>query len=147
MLTMFPCAVQDQEDGPLHEFYNKIQDEGGEFMQQITKLRDLTLFAPSNLAWTTANIVNVHNRDKLREILNLHLVYERLTVEKIRDENVNQVCLEYMTFLVHPFGYNIFCEVFLYFCCYTDRQTDLPTYLFSDFNKCLIFCICISNCF
>ncbi|XP_021919036.1 fasciclin-1 isoform X2 [Zootermopsis nevadensis] len=84
-------SIFDQEDGPLHEFYNKIQDEGGEFMQQITKLRDLTLFAPSNLAWTTANIVNVHNRDKLREILNLHLVYERLTVEKIRDENVNQV--------------------------------------------------------
>jgi uncharacterized surface protein with fasciclin (FAS1) repeats len=90
---MVPCGMQDQEDGPLHKFYSKIHDEGGDFMHQITKMRDLTLFAPSNLAWSTANIDNLYNRAKLREVLNLHLVHERLTVEKIRDENVNQVCL------------------------------------------------------
>jgi hypothetical protein len=93
MLTMVACAVQDQEDGPLYQFYIKIRDEGGDFMQQITKMRDLTLFAPSNLAWSSAKIDNLYNRDKLREILNLHLVHERLAVEKILDENMNQVCL------------------------------------------------------
>jgi uncharacterized surface protein with fasciclin (FAS1) repeats len=93
MLTMVPCAVQDQEDGPLYMFYNKIRDEGGDFMQQINRLNDLTLFAPSNLAWSTANIDNLYNRDKLHEMLNLHLVHDRLTVEKIEEENVNQVCL------------------------------------------------------
>lgn len=85
--------MQDQEDGPLYEFYNKIRDEGGDFMQEITRMRDLTLFAPSNLAWSAANIDNLYNREKLREILNLHLVHERLTIERIRDENINQVCV------------------------------------------------------
>ncbi|GFG33414.1 hypothetical protein Cfor_04085, partial [Coptotermes formosanus] len=85
------CAVQDQEDGPLYKFYNKIRDEGGDFMQEITRMRDLTLFAPSNLAWSAANIDNLYNRERLREILNLHLVHQRLTVEKIRDENIHQV--------------------------------------------------------
>ena len=83
--------MQDQEDGPLYKFYNKIRDEGGEFMAEITKMRDLTLFAPSNLAWTTANIDNLYRPEKLREILNLHLVHERLTIERIMEENINQV--------------------------------------------------------
>lgn len=93
MLTTTPCAVQDQEDGPLYKFYNKIRDEGGDFMHEITRMRDLTLFAPSNSAWSAAKIDTLYNPAKLREILNLHLVRERLTVEKIRDENVNQVCV------------------------------------------------------
>jgi uncharacterized surface protein with fasciclin (FAS1) repeats len=84
--------MQDQEDGPLHIFYNKIRDEGGDFMNVITRMRDVTLFAPSNQAWSAANIDNLYNREKIREILNLHLVRDRLTVEKIRDENINQVC-------------------------------------------------------
>lgn len=83
--------LEDREDGPLHTFYYKIRDEGGDFMHIITKKKDLTLFAPSNQAWSTANIDNLYNREKLREILNLHLVYERLTLEKIQEENMNQV--------------------------------------------------------
>jgi hypothetical protein len=100
--------VQDQEDGPLFKFYNKIRDEGGDFMLEMTKLTDLTLFAPSNSAWDAANIDNLYNRDKLREILNLHLVRERLPVEKIRDENVHQVCV--YDFLNSPI------RLYLFFC-------------------------------
>lgn len=84
-------GIVDQEDGPLYKFYNKIRDEGGEFMAEITKMRDLTLFAPSNLAWATANIDTVYKPEKLREILNLHLVNERLTIERIMEENINQI--------------------------------------------------------
>ncbi|KAJ9587143.1 hypothetical protein L9F63_019331 [Diploptera punctata] len=83
--------LEDQEDGPLYKFYNKIRDEGGDFMAEITKMRDLTLFAPSNLAWTTANIDKLYTPEKLREVLNLHLVNERITIEKIMEENINQV--------------------------------------------------------
>ncbi|XP_023702117.1 fasciclin-1 isoform X3 [Cryptotermes secundus] len=90
-VKQFLESFKDQEDGPLYKFYNKIRDEGGDFMQEITRMRDLTLFAPSNSAWSAAKIDTLYNPDKLREILNLHLVRERLTVEKIRDENVNQV--------------------------------------------------------
>jgi uncharacterized surface protein with fasciclin (FAS1) repeats len=98
--------MQDQEDGPLFKFYNKIRDEGGDFMHEITRSGDVTLFAPSNQAWSTANIDNLYNREKLREILNLHLVRERLTVERIRDENKEQVCVPL----------NVDCTIFLLPC-------------------------------
>ncbi|KAJ4450570.1 beta subunit of fatty acid synthetase [Periplaneta americana] len=84
-------AAQDQEDGPLYRFYNKIRDEGGDFMQEITKMKDVTLFAPSNMAWAAANIDKLYNREKLRDILNLHLVRERLSIETIVEQNMNQV--------------------------------------------------------
>jgi len=119
VLTAAPCAMQDREDGPLHTFYYKIRDEGGDFMHIITKKKDLTLFAPSNQAWSTANIDNLYNREKLREILNLHLVYERLTLEKIQEENMNQVCLplnvDCMIFILHLCGVYPFCDGFLYY--------------------------------
>jgi len=111
--------MQDSEDGPLHKFYYKIRDEGGDFMQVINGMKDLTLFAPSNQAWSSANIDNLYNREKLREILNLHLVRERLTVERIRDENMNQVCLPLnvycMIFILHLCGVYPFCNGFLYY--------------------------------
>ncbi|XP_069675634.1 fasciclin-1 isoform X4 [Periplaneta americana] len=80
-----------EEDGPLYRFYNKIRDEGGDFMQEITKMKDVTLFAPSNMAWAAANIDKLYNREKLRDILNLHLVRERLSIETIVEQNMNQI--------------------------------------------------------
>jgi hypothetical protein len=111
--------MQEPDDGPLYRFYNKIRDEGGDFMHVMTKMRDVTLFAPSNLAWSAANIDNLYNREKLREILNLHLVNDRLTVERIRDENINQVCLtlnvECMIFVLHLCGLYPFRKGFLHY--------------------------------
>jgi uncharacterized surface protein with fasciclin (FAS1) repeats len=98
--------MQDQEDGPLYKFYNKIRDEGGDFLNEITRSGDVTLFAPSNQAWSTANIDKLYNPEKLREILNLHLVHERLTIEKIREENKEQVCVPL----------NVDCAIFLLTC-------------------------------
>lgn len=66
---------------------------GRQFMESIRKMRDVTLFAPSNAAWQDDNLKNViRNEDKMREILNLHLVRDsRLSVEKIKQNNINQV--------------------------------------------------------
>nr|CAD7432009.1 unnamed protein product [Timema monikensis] len=84
--------LEEKEDGPLFKFYEVILDVGGDFMNKITNMRDLTLFAPSNEAWADSNLNNlIRNREKLREILNLHLVQERLPIDKIKENNMNQV--------------------------------------------------------
>lgn len=84
--------LQDREDGPLYKFYEVIRDTEGDFMDRITRMRDLTLFAPSNNAWLDSNLNNlVRDRSKIKEILNMHLVEQRLTMEHIIQSNTNQV--------------------------------------------------------
>jgi fasciclin 1 len=51
--------MQEKEDGPLYKFYEVIMDTGGEFMQGINNLRDVTLLAPSNEAWNNPNLKNI----------------------------------------------------------------------------------------
>lgn len=84
-----------KEDGPLYRFYEAIMDTevGRQFIESIKRMRDVTLFAPSNNAWQDDNLKNVlRNEDKMREILNMHLVRDqRLSVEKIKQNNINQV--------------------------------------------------------
>ncbi|XP_047100720.1 fasciclin-1 isoform X1 [Schistocerca piceifrons] len=82
----------EKEDGPLYKFYQVILDAGGDFINQITEMKDLTLFAPSNAAWseTTANNL-LTDRKKFREILNLHIVAEKLSIESIVEQNVKQI--------------------------------------------------------
>lgn len=61
-------------------------------MDRITRMRELTLFAPSNNAWLDSNLNNlVRDRSKIREILNMHLVEKRLTMENIITQNTGQV--------------------------------------------------------
>ncbi|GLH15951.1 Fasciclin-1 [Gryllus bimaculatus] len=84
--------LEEKEDGPLYKFYEVIMDLGGDFMQRITNMKELTLFAPSNAAWTDAYINKLlQDKPRLREILDLHLVEERLPVEEIVKNNKNQV--------------------------------------------------------
>ena len=61
-------------------------------MDRLTKMRELTLFAPSNAAWKDPNLNNfIRDRKVMSEILNMHLVEEKLTLEKIIYHNKNQV--------------------------------------------------------
>lgn len=83
---------KEKEDGPLSKFFEVIQDFGSEFVQQIRRMKDVTLFAPSNEAWSDSNLNNIiRNRDRMREILNLHIVRDRLNTDKIKTNNLNQV--------------------------------------------------------
>lgn len=68
-------------------------EAGKQFVDSLRKMRDVTLFAPSNAAWQDENLKNVlRNEDKMKEILNLHLVRDqRLSVERIKQNNINQV--------------------------------------------------------
>lgn len=58
-LSLPPNNKQEKEDGPLFKFYEVIMDVGGEFMQTINSMRDVTLFAPSNEAWNRPEVRNI----------------------------------------------------------------------------------------
>jgi uncharacterized surface protein with fasciclin (FAS1) repeats len=67
-------------------------DHGGEFMTEITNMKSLTLFAPSNAAWDNANLNNIlQTKDKVKDILRMHLVADKLPLEKILSDNIIQV--------------------------------------------------------
>jgi uncharacterized surface protein with fasciclin (FAS1) repeats len=67
-------------------------DQSGDFMTRITQMQQLTLFAPSNLAWKNPNLRLIRgNPHKMRDILNMHLVAEKLPLERIISENRQQV--------------------------------------------------------
>jgi len=91
-VTQFLESFKDREDGPLYKFYEVIRDTEGDFMDRITRMRDLTLFAPSNTAWLDSNLNNlVRDRAKIKEILNMHLIEKRLTMEQITNANLQSV--------------------------------------------------------
>jgi hypothetical protein len=73
-----------------------ILDVSDEFMKKITNMKELTLFAPSNEAWADSSVINnvLSNREKMLEILNLHLVPRRLPIDKILEDGVHEVSFE-----------------------------------------------------
>nr|XP_018899589.1 PREDICTED: fasciclin-1 isoform X3 [Bemisia tabaci] len=82
----FLKSFENQEDGPLFRFYSAIYDAQPEFMDHLTRMKELTLLAPSNNAWRDPAVNNIlRNKTKLQEILYLHLVPSRLSVERIQD--------------------------------------------------------------
>ncbi|XP_014367289.1 fasciclin-1 isoform X2 [Papilio machaon] len=84
----------EKEDGPLCKFYEVIMDlgENNQFLNELTLAKDITLFAPSNEAWNENSVQNIiRNHQKLREILKLHLVRERLPLDAIIHNNMNQI--------------------------------------------------------
>ncbi|XP_038220115.1 fasciclin-1 isoform X2 [Zerene cesonia] len=84
----------EKEDGPLCKFYEVIMDLGpnNQFLNELNLAKDITLFAPSNEAWNENSVQNIlRNHQKLREILSLHLVRERLPMDVIIHNNMNQI--------------------------------------------------------
>lgn len=58
-LTKLFALKKEKEDGPLYKFYEVIMDYGGEFMQTVNSMKDITLFAPSNDAWNDPMVQNI----------------------------------------------------------------------------------------
>ncbi|XP_014254837.2 fasciclin-1 isoform X4 [Cimex lectularius] len=80
--------LEDREDGPLYKFYEVIRDVGGDLMERMTQMRELTLFAPSNAAWKDPSLNNIlRDTRKIREILHMHLVEEKLPLDRIIEGN------------------------------------------------------------
>lgn len=76
----------------MYKFYETIRDFGDDIMSTISHLRDVTLFAPSNAALEEPGVKQIlQDKKRVKEILNLHYVKERLPLEKIKDKSVIQV--------------------------------------------------------
>lgn len=70
-------------------------------MQTLTNLQGITLFAPSNAAWEEEEVRHIlQDKKKMREILNLHYVKQKLPLDEIKQKSVNQVShrIEYQLF-------------------------------------------------
>ncbi|XP_026321961.1 fasciclin-1 isoform X5 [Hyposmocoma kahamanoa] len=106
----------EKEDGPLSKFYEVIMDLGpnNPFLNELMNAKDVTLFGPSNDAWNERSVQHiVRNHQKLKEILNLHLVRERLPMDLILQNNQNQIYQaptalprKYLYFNVLQYGHN-----------------------------------------
>ncbi|KYN32381.1 Fasciclin-1, partial [Trachymyrmex septentrionalis] len=84
--------LEEKEDGPVYKFYETIRDFGDDIMTTISHLHDVTLFAPSNEALNEPNVKQMlQDKNRMKEILKLHYVKERLTLDKIKDKSVSQV--------------------------------------------------------
>lgn len=82
----------EKRDGPVYKFYEIIRDFGGDIMSTISHLRDVTLFAPSNAAFEEPGVQKIlQDKERVKEMLNLHYVKDRLPIEKIKNKSVNQV--------------------------------------------------------
>nr|XP_036217266.1 fasciclin-1 isoform X16 [Bactrocera oleae] len=82
--------LQDNENGALRKFYDVIMDNGGEVLTDISNLGEITILAPSNDAWEAKDVQNlIRNREKLRDILNMHIIKDKLNVDRIRQKNKN----------------------------------------------------------
>ncbi|XP_018352279.1 PREDICTED: fasciclin-1 isoform X5 [Trachymyrmex septentrionalis] len=87
----------EKEDGPVYKFYETIRDFGDDIMTTISHLHDVTLFAPSNEALNEPNVKQMlQDKNRMKEILKLHYVKERLTLDKIKDKSVSQKARDFV---------------------------------------------------
>ncbi|KPU79670.1 uncharacterized protein Dana_GF17065, isoform J [Drosophila ananassae] len=90
--TVTQFLQENSENGALRKFYEVIMDNGGAVLDDINNLSEVTILAPSNEAWNSSKINNLlADRKKLRQILNMHIIKDRLNVEKIRQKNANLI--------------------------------------------------------
>ncbi|KRF83535.1 fasciclin-1 isoform X2 [Drosophila virilis] len=92
-VTQFLQSFKDNgENGALRKFYEVIMDAGGAVLEGINNLSEVTILAPSNEAWNISSIDNIiRDRKKMTDILNMHIIKDRLNVEKIRQKNANMI--------------------------------------------------------
>lgn len=61
-------------------------------MQRVNSMKDITLFAPTNEAWSDPVVQNIiRDKARMRDILNLHVVKNRMNIESIRQGNIHTV--------------------------------------------------------
>nr|XP_050866123.1 fasciclin-1 isoform X4 [Vespula vulgaris] len=83
--------LEEKEDGPVYKFYETIRDFGEDIMTTINRLHDVTLFAPSNAAFEEPGVQHIlQDKRRVKEILNLHYVKQRLPLEKIQNKSISQ---------------------------------------------------------
>ncbi|KAL4122907.1 hypothetical protein QTP88_015158 [Uroleucon formosanum] len=88
-------SYKDREDSALHRFYEEIMNSGGDFLEKLTAMPNVTLFAPSNAAFNDQSIQSyLLNRTYIRSLLDLHIVNRRLSIDDIVAESIDTVQTE-----------------------------------------------------
>jgi len=68
-------------------------NSGGDFLEKLTAMPNVTLFAPSNAAFNDQSIQSyLTNRTYIRSLLDLHIVNRRLSIDDIVAESIDKVC-------------------------------------------------------
>ncbi|XP_036141250.1 fasciclin-1-like isoform X2 [Monomorium pharaonis] len=81
--------LEENKNGPVGKFYEILRNYGGKIMSSINRLNDVTLFAPSNDALDELTVKKMlQDKNWLREILQLHYVKKRLTLEDIEAKTI-----------------------------------------------------------
>ncbi|XP_022176858.1 fasciclin-1 isoform X1 [Myzus persicae] len=84
-------SYKDREDSVLHRFYEEIMNSGGDFLEKLTAMPNVTLFAPSNAAFNDQSIqLYLTNRTYIRSLLDLHIVNRRLSIDDIVAESIDK---------------------------------------------------------
>ncbi|XP_025408255.1 fasciclin-1 isoform X3 [Sipha flava] len=88
----FVESYKDREYGILHRFYEEIMNTDKDFLDQLSSLTNVTLFAPSNNAFNEQSIQSyLTNRTYIKSLLNLHVVNGRLSIEDIVSGSTDKV--------------------------------------------------------
>ncbi|XP_050421905.1 fasciclin-1 isoform X2 [Adelges cooleyi] len=83
--------VEDRDESVLHRFYEEIMNTGGDFMDALAAMPNVTLFAPSNAAFNDPSIqASLTNRTYIKSLLKLHIVNRRLSVDDIISESIEK---------------------------------------------------------
>ncbi|XP_058795465.1 fasciclin-1 isoform X2 [Phymastichus coffea] len=83
--------IQDKEDGPLYKFYEVIRDQGDQFMASLSKLTNVTLFAPRNAAWDEPGVKKIlQDKERIKDLLNLHYTKELLPLNVIERKTIHK---------------------------------------------------------
>ncbi|XP_034488533.1 fasciclin-1 isoform X2 [Drosophila innubila] len=91
-LQSLKFLTDNGENGALRKFYEVIMDAGGEVLDGIAKMSEVTILAPSNEAWNVSSIDNiVRDRKRIVDIIKMHIIRDRLNVGKIRQKNANMI--------------------------------------------------------
>ncbi|XP_059217985.1 fasciclin-1 isoform X3 [Stomoxys calcitrans] len=94
-----------QEHGALKAFFDTIMSNGGYVLNDIKNYTKVTILAPSNEAWENPALANIRNNtERMREILNMHIIRDPLNIENIKQKNQNMIA-QVPTLSNHTFLY------------------------------------------
>ncbi|KAK7083682.1 fatty acid synthase beta subunit fas1, partial [Halocaridina rubra] len=87
-----------EEGGQLSRFHELMREHYPDLTHLLVVERDLTLFAPSNVAFDKVNAERLRevvlNKERLGKLLNLHIIKRRLTTDEIVDRSVHEIFQE-----------------------------------------------------
>uniref|UniRef100_A0A1I8PTQ3 FAS1 domain-containing protein n=1 Tax=Stomoxys calcitrans TaxID=35570 RepID=A0A1I8PTQ3_STOCA len=94
-----------KEHGALKAFFDTIMSNGGYVLNDIKNYTKVTILAPSNEAWENPALANIRNNtERMREILNMHIIRDPLNIENIKQKNQNMIA-QVPTLSNHTFLY------------------------------------------